>query len=380
MPTQPWTVTKIDTSQTNCHPVGQPAGNYVFPVAPVTFQITNTSATQLDLQCYAYDVNGAYIDSIPAVHPTPGQTVAVNFTNIYAAARQVAINENSSPAGTYTFNTISPDPAYGRCQYGSSPLPTSPNEVWVTGDMLRQALGSTVSEQLPVPTFTFAQQLYNVSGLCSAQPPDPPVITDGDILLAQSNPISWLVLMDKVGKWRDSWAFTQYCQCNAPPTGGGSTTVGPPPKPNLPNTPLVTPPSGCTTDDLCKRLDQVLWILEHSNNNQTHMVTTTNPVTYVNGPVHVVSGSGYISVAPSVAISISLSGLPPYLGSQPTSPRTIYTHCHVALGTSSGYQERIPLRHNPQLINLDGYVTSVGYDMLAGVTATIAELHAQTVT
>lgn len=103
------------------------------------------------------------------------------------------------------------------CPGGSEPKPTSPAEVWVTADMLRTALGATVSAKLPPPTFQFAQQLYNVPALCEFAPPDPPPITDGQILFAQSNPISWLGLMNAVGMWRDAWAFSTYCQCKVVP-------------------------------------------------------------------------------------------------------------------------------------------------------------------
>src|SRR5215831_18476446 len=84
------------------------------------------------------------------------------------------------------------------CATSPEPKPTSPTEVWVTADMLRTALGTTVSNQLPRPTFDFGHQLYNVATLCATEPVSPPPITDGDILLAQSNPVSWLALMNKV--------------------------------------------------------------------------------------------------------------------------------------------------------------------------------------
>ncbi|HEX8838146.1 MAG TPA: hypothetical protein VF748_14490 [Candidatus Acidoferrum sp.] len=202
---------------------------------------------------------------------------------------------------TATISFNDPPPAYGPCAYGSSVQAGAPAEVWVTADMLRTALGTTVSEQLPRPTFTFGQQLYSTASLCATQPALPPVITDGDILLAQSNPVSWLALMNKVGAWRDSWAFSQYCQCNAPPTGGGSNTLQPPPTPSLPNTPVLPLPTGCSTDTLCQKLDEILWVLQHPTNPQ---VSTQQSLTTVQSSVQTTLGD---------AVSNAITGIGAFL-------------------------------------------------------------------
>jgi hypothetical protein len=101
---------------------------------------------------------------------------------------------------------------------------------------------------------------------------------------------------------------------------------------------------------------------------------TTNPTQYDHGAIHTVSGSGYVSVGSLVAISVQQSGLPLGTGSQPTSPTTLYSGAHVALGGADGYEERIPLRHSPQIIEVPSWVRSIGYDFVAGVTAQIQEL------
>jgi hypothetical protein len=93
------------------------------------------------------------------------------------------------------------------------------------------------------------------------------------------------------------------------------------------------------------------------------------------GATHVVTGTGQFAVATPAGLSISTTGIPAYVARDPGTP-TLYHHVgKFSLGHVYGWQHPIDLELVPQLVYpLAREFTLVGYTLLAGVTATFAEV------
>lgn len=100
------------------------------------------------------------------------------------------------------------------CPAGSSPKSTSPTTYWITANDIRSWVGADTYSRLAPWVWNLAEQVVAVSDLCSREPPQPPTITDTDVLLASSNPISAIGFANRLNDFAKWWAWSQLCQCN----------------------------------------------------------------------------------------------------------------------------------------------------------------------
>jgi hypothetical protein len=101
------------------------------------------------------------------------------------------------------------------CPAGSSPKSSAPATYWITAQDIIGWVGQDQYSRLAPWVWNLPDALYSIPALCQSEPEQPPAITDGDIFLAGTNPISAIALQNRLaafGKW---WVWSQQCQCNA---------------------------------------------------------------------------------------------------------------------------------------------------------------------
>jgi hypothetical protein len=100
------------------------------------------------------------------------------------------------------------------CPAGSSPKPGAPATYWVTSQDIQSWVGADTYSRLAPWVWNLAEQLIAVDELCAGDPPQPPTISDTDVLLASSNPISAIGFANRLTDFAKWWVWSQQCQCN----------------------------------------------------------------------------------------------------------------------------------------------------------------------
>jgi hypothetical protein len=101
------------------------------------------------------------------------------------------------------------------------------------------------------------------------------------------------------------------------------------------------------------------------------------PFGFVDGTPHPgLTGEGQLTVSGLLGIRVDLTTIPAYVGRIDGTPTVYFDVGYVALGTTTGFQRRDIIRHDPQFIwsGEAGLFTRVGYTFPPGVVATITEL------
>lgn len=100
------------------------------------------------------------------------------------------------------------------------------------------------------------------------------------------------------------------------------------------------------------------------------------PFAYLAGTSHVgLTGNSQFAVQGILGLSVNATVLPTNVGIEAGDPNAYFGIGWVAVGTADGFQQSVPIRHVPQLIQpVSPDVTVIGYSLNPGVTATITEL------
>jgi len=169
--------------------------------------------------------------------------------------------------------------------------------------------------------------------------------------------------------------FTGSCVQDTPTTPPPPDPIPPPPPPTEPPPPPL-PVAGCTTEDVCQMLYEVLRQLQHTGQLVTLLQRYGLPFNYVVGPVHAgLSGSGSFPIGGLVGVRVDvaeplpprqLEGTPPYL----------WDVGWMSILTPDGMIEerRIPRDTQVWQPNLINEASTFGYFFKDGVSASITEL------
>lgn len=100
------------------------------------------------------------------------------------------------------------------------------------------------------------------------------------------------------------------------------------------------------------------------------------PFSYLTGTVHAgLTGNGELAVQGILGLSVLLTTLPNYYGTQAGDPTQVFDTGYVTVGTSDGWLRSERIDHNPKLLlGIEGSVTKIGYSLSPNIVATITEL------
>jgi hypothetical protein len=194
-------------------------------------------------------------------------------------------------------------------------------------------------------------------------------LTDFSTLTAE-NLLSWFQYA--------AWSF--FCQCT--PAPGGS----PPPTP--PAAPVVTTPPGlptsqpapiCDNTDLCTYLSQMQAELQsiiaqigYLRGDLLLIQRQKVPFAYVPGTLTTgLSGDGQLTVQGILGLAVQVTTLPGVIGEVASDPTTYVNLGWISTGTPDGWRSSVPIRHNPQWVNVEPDDTLIGYSFSPLVVANI---------
>lgn len=166
---------------------------------------------------------------------------------------------------------------------------------------------------------------------------------------------------------------------------GTCTTSGTPYVPPALQTPdptwpaLPAPPTSCSTDDLCQRLDAIeraIGYLTPKIITPTAATPTLYPAYRIGTRHTALTGQGTIALASGIlGLNARFTAWPSSMHSAGGDPTAYFKFGWVTPRTVDGWMRSTPLYLNPQLIlPIDSRATSLGYDLYPGVVGELDEL------
>jgi hypothetical protein len=226
----------------------------------------------------------------------------------------------------------------------------------------------------------FATSLYftafRADILCTIGQPPAPMLTLEDLVPPN---------FEKIHDAFEAAAWPFFCQCKTAPPGQPAPVS--PPGPSLPE-PTGLPPVGtytldCDGVDVCTVLNQLMFAVGGLTQQMALVRRDVEliqrqdvPFAYIPSVRHNgLSGAGTFDVVALIGLSVEVTSAPSWLTSDMSVPAQTYSWGWITLGTSDGYQRKITLTHNPQLVlPISGAFTKVAYTLGQGVIADIVEL------
>jgi hypothetical protein len=272
------------------------------------------------------------------------------------------------------------------CQYGVIPNPAAVGVVTITDSLITLVAAAALTAVGQEALLPFVEAALGVlTGLLFTIPvcdslPEPTPDLDLTAILTWS-PAA-------VYQWFQTASWLVFCKC-APATGGGPDPL-PPPPPGVIAPPSVSPtqpPLVCDNTDICTNLDRIFAVLGAIQSQVTMVRNDVKviqrqkvPFAYNKGTLHTgLTGNGILVVSDILGLSAQFTTVPSYLSSDmDPSARSSYFFGWLNLGTVDGWQRKIKLTHNPQLVlDVEGDVTRVEYEFITGVVANIQLLVAE---
>jgi hypothetical protein len=149
--------------------------------------------------------------------------------------------------------------------------------------------------------------------------------------------------------------------------------------------PALEPPTGypeppdtdCSDgESICNKLDMLASKIDLAIARVDLIQRQLVPFAYVPGASHTgLAGQGSIAVQGILGLSVELTTLPAWIGSEGSTVPTLINAGWITLGTPDGNLPSRPITHdNFVLLDVSGAITWVFYDFPPGVVATITEL------
>jgi hypothetical protein len=284
---------------------------------------------------------------------------------------------SDSNRGAWTLTGVEIDlSSTAYCEFGTEESSTGQLIFYLTPGVIDAILvASGMTWLAPFVTAWWFTQV-NTKAICDIGAPPAPELTLSDLVPPN---------FEKIHAALEAASWNYFCQCKPAPLTG----IRPPnPPPPTLTAPVGLPPASdfaveCDTGDICvvlNRLSQMMMGLNSQLQLVRRDVTLIQrqdvPFAYVAGTTHSsLSGSGHIVVQGILGLSLVFTTIPTFIGLEAGEPQENLFLGHLSIGTIEGWQSRIPLTHNPQLVlNISGAATRIGYTLTPGVVVDVLEL------